>query len=113
LQEEGDGSLGRELDRVVDEMDEDLPEAERVTGDEELAGKLRLEAEIDFLFLGPGLEEPEYFVRDLRRREGQPFEHEPAFLNFREIEQIVDERTEPPAFTRDGGDVTALGVVEL
>ena len=81
----------RELDRVSDQVDQHLAQASRVSKDEVGHVRLRVEDELDAFVDGRLGEQLDRLLHHVARAELERFEPDPAGLDSREIEDVVDD----------------------
>ena len=103
--------LGK-IDRIADEVDQNLAQPRGIA--DQLPWRLwRDEAgDLQPLFLCAGAQKLQHAFDEWREREGLASQFELAGLDFRKIENVIDELGERPAGGRDGLDITRLLRVE-
>jgi hypothetical protein len=103
-----DFPLCGELDRVANEIDQNLPQARDVAEDHGRHARIDEHGQIEILLVGAGSEELHRFIDALAEVEGMRLEPDLARLDLREIQDVVDDREQVLS-----GAANDLGTLEL
>ncbi len=108
---EGDGALGGELDRVGEEVHEDLLEAAGV-GD--VGGKMGVEVEVQIEVGDPGefLDDRDRALAEISNPHGFKIQFFAVGLNFGQIEEVINQGEEVVAGFHDRSEILVLFGIE-
>lgn len=108
-----DGALAGELDRVADQVGEDLLQAQRVADQRQRRVAVHQAHQFQLFGMGGGCEDGQGVLQQVPKVERDAVEHQLAGFDFREIEDLVDDAQQVVGGLFDGAQVVKLAWGQL